>query len=161
MNFRNKSILFTYRRLNYSNPWDHMRYAMERFPTDYVAKLNRYMPTDTTVAAAERPYGYITYNDDVRRRMKRYFDEECTFLTRDDPGLLELKDAVRKLDLKAIDLEACDLDHMRSLDYYYRYYPYDYWWWSPTYSRYRRRYYPSYLNSRYYKYKYTYPSYYL
>ncbi|XP_026738758.1 uncharacterized protein LOC113501738 isoform X3 [Trichoplusia ni] len=102
-----------YRRLNYSNPWDHMRYAMERFPTDYVAKLNRYMPTDTTVAAAERPYGYITYNDDVRRRMKRYFDEECTFLTRDDPGLLELKDAVRKLDLKAIDLEACDLDHMR------------------------------------------------
>lgn len=71
------------------------------------------MPTDTTVTAAERPYGYITYSDDVRRRMKRYFDEECTFLTRDDPGLLELKDAVRKLDLKAIDLEACDLDHMR------------------------------------------------
>ncbi|CAH0585461.1 unnamed protein product [Chrysodeixis includens] len=152
-----------YRRLNYSDTWDHLRYAMDLFPSDYRDMLNKYTPTTSELAAeiADRPYRYLYYDEDVRKRMKKYFDEECTFFTRDDPGLLELKEAVRKLDLKALDLESCDLEHMRYINYLRYKYPKDWWWRAPSYSRYRRLYYPSYLDSTYYKYKYdyTYPSY--
>lgn len=49
------------------------------------------------------------YNEERRRRLQRQFDEECRVYAPGDPSLLELQDAINKLDMKVYRLKVCEI----------------------------------------------------
>ncbi|XP_063891898.1 uncharacterized protein LOC110382588 isoform X2 [Helicoverpa armigera] len=106
-----------YNRLNYTDTWDHLRDAVNAFPPDYMASLNSYIslePTDELEAAELRLSAELAetrrrYNEEWRRRIQRQFDDCCVYEP-DDPGLWELRDALRSLDMKVLDLKALEAD---------------------------------------------------
>ncbi|KAL0882848.1 hypothetical protein ABMA27_016379 [Loxostege sticticalis] len=103
-----------YRRLksrSFSDPWDQMRAALDAFPPGYLASLNSFHNSSTDISDfSEHMSSYERvkrYNEELRLKMERFFDEECRVFTPDDPGLLALEDALQSLDLKALE---SDLD---------------------------------------------------
>ncbi|KAJ8722315.1 hypothetical protein PYW08_004717 [Mythimna loreyi] len=104
-----------YRNCNYPDTWGHLRDAVYAFPSDYLASLNRYMYLDTDVDdellnadlkyASELAENRRRYNEERRRRLRRQFEEDCRVYSPGDPGLLELQDKLRSLDMKALEAD--------------------------------------------------------
>ena len=42
------------------------------------------------------------YNEELKLKMERFFEEECRVFSPDDPGLILLEDALNNADLKVI-----------------------------------------------------------
>ncbi|CAH0715272.1 unnamed protein product, partial [Brenthis ino] len=115
-----------YRRLksrSFSDSWVHMRAAIEAFPPGYLDSLNRSVhfvlfsilriylyllsfqntppeSTEDTYLAKHR------YNEELRLKMQRFFDEECRVFSPDDPGLIVLEEALRNVDIKDTDIDS-------------------------------------------------------
>ncbi|KAG6454886.1 hypothetical protein O3G_MSEX008915 [Manduca sexta] len=91
-----------------SDPWDQMRAALDAFPSEYLASLNSFeTSTSDVMEEACTQERLRLYNDELKLKMERFFEEECRVFTPDDPGLLALEDALQTMDLKTLD---SDLD---------------------------------------------------
>ncbi|KOB71281.1 Methionine--tRNA ligase, partial [Operophtera brumata] len=79
--------------------------ALSRAMTDSDIDYDRYKRTTSDyiddVLKESRLHRY-EYNEKLRQRMKKYFDEECNVFTADDPGLIRLEEALLDLDYKVI-----------------------------------------------------------
>ncbi|XP_028176611.1 uncharacterized protein LOC114364599 [Ostrinia furnacalis] len=101
-----------YRRLksrSFSDPWSQMRAALDAFPPGYLASLNSFHNSSTDVSDFSTQLTSYErarrYNEELRLKMERFFEEECRVFTPDDPGLLALEDALESLDLKVTSLD--------------------------------------------------------
>ncbi|XP_072949638.1 uncharacterized protein [Epargyreus clarus] len=99
-----------YRRLksrSFSDPWVQMRAALDAFPREYLDSLNSFQNTSSEVTPVTEPeVRRHRYNEELRLKMERFFEEECRVFTPEDPGALALEDALQELDLKDTDLDS-------------------------------------------------------
>ncbi|KAH9632885.1 hypothetical protein HF086_002707 [Spodoptera exigua] len=74
------------------------------------------IPLSRAMTDSEIDYGFYKrvelaearrlYNEEWRRRMRTQFDDFYPYLP-GDPGLFELQEAIRRLDMKVLDLKVC------------------------------------------------------
>nr|XP_026488177.1 uncharacterized protein LOC113394923 isoform X1 [Vanessa tameamea] len=83
-----------------SDPWVHMRNALDAFSPDFLDSLNSFQDTPSE-AIEESHLKRNRYNEELKLKMERFFEEECRVFSPDDPGLLVLEEALRNIDLKA------------------------------------------------------------
>ncbi|KAF9423826.1 hypothetical protein HW555_000884 [Spodoptera exigua] len=104
-----------YRDCHYADTWEHLRRAVDAFPPYYLSSLNSFISLDTDedlllnnelAYAAELAEARRLYNEEWRRRMRTQFDDYYPYLP-GDPGLFELQEAIRRLDMKVLDLKVC------------------------------------------------------
>ncbi|XP_028036022.1 uncharacterized protein LOC114247292 [Bombyx mandarina] len=105
-----------YRRLknrNTRDPWEELRTALDAFPPDYLDSLYSFQepPLLTSEIAYIRDRD-IRYDEELRLKMERFFDEECRVFTPDDPGLYELQEALDEIDLQSLE---SDLNSLASI----------------------------------------------
>ncbi|KAJ0176404.1 hypothetical protein K1T71_007583 [Dendrolimus kikuchii] len=90
-----------FKKRSNSDPRDVMKAALDAFPSNYLASLNSFQNSfsDTTeeILTKER---LQCYNEELRLKMERFFEEECRVYTPEDPGLIELHEALLDLDVK-------------------------------------------------------------
>ncbi|XP_050351366.1 uncharacterized protein LOC126774065 [Nymphalis io] len=89
--FKNRSL---------SDPWVHMRNALDAFSPEFLDSLNSFQdtPSDTL---EKSPLKRHRYNEELKLKMERFFEEECRVFSSDDPGLIALEDALRSTGFKA------------------------------------------------------------
>ncbi|KAL4713216.1 hypothetical protein ACJJTC_002962 [Scirpophaga incertulas] len=100
-----------YRRLksrSFSDPWDHMRSVLDAFPPGYLTSLNSFQSSSLNLTEEYVVQERIRmYDEELRQKMARFFEEECRVFSPDDSGLLELQEDLDSVDLKVLD---SDLD---------------------------------------------------
>ncbi|RVE42982.1 hypothetical protein evm_012386 [Chilo suppressalis] len=99
-----------YKDRRFSCPWDHMHAALDAFPPEYLASLNSFQNSVSDITEEYETSARIRrYNDELRLKMARFFADECRVFSPDDPGLVALEEALRTVDLKALE---SDLDNI-------------------------------------------------
>ncbi|CAB3261791.1 unnamed protein product [Arctia plantaginis] len=101
------------RHRRFSDPWDQLKATMDAFPSDYVSSLRRFQnykmdSTDDIVATCAKER-IRRRNDELLKKMKKFFREDCRAFSPNDPGLLALEEAVNNLDVKALDADLDDI----------------------------------------------------
>ncbi|XP_061383638.1 uncharacterized protein LOC116770008 [Danaus plexippus] len=96
-----------YRKLknrSLSDPWALIRTANDSFPSGYLESLQSCQ--DTTLGSLQELF-YVRHknNDELKQKMERFFEEISVF-TPDDPGLMELQEALEAIDVKSTDLDS-------------------------------------------------------
>ncbi|XP_026761905.2 uncharacterized protein LOC113520697 [Galleria mellonella] len=95
-----------YKNRSFSDPWLEMKAANDAFPPKYLTSLYSFQNSslNTVESAMERVH---RYNEELKLKMERFFNDECRVFTPDDPSLLTLEKALHNVDLKYLD---SDLD---------------------------------------------------
>ncbi|CAG9561637.1 unnamed protein product [Danaus chrysippus] len=92
-----------YKTRSLSDPWALIRTANESFPPAYLESL--YSCQNTPLGSPEVLYEQRKYNEELKQKMERFFDEISVF-TPDDPGLEMLQEALETTDMKSTDLDS-------------------------------------------------------
>ncbi|CAK1551338.1 unnamed protein product [Leptosia nina] len=80
-----------------SDPWFELRTALDAFPSRYLDSVNSFL--DNTSESTESKFERRRFNEELRLKMERFFDEECRVFSPDDPGLIELEEALSSCDI--------------------------------------------------------------
>lgn len=94
-----------------------MRTALDNFSPYYLESLRPYMytSTDSTEYLNWVDSDTASFRSDMKDRMEKFLDEECRLFDCDDPGILELEEALESLDLKVIHYAAFSFSIMMHL----------------------------------------------
>ncbi|KAM3957127.1 uncharacterized protein ACR2FA_008852 [Aphomia sociella] len=101
------SMYKRYKNRSLSDPWDEMKAAIDAFPPGYLASLYSFQSYSSDTLDETPVERVHRYNEELKLKMERFFDEECRVFSPDDPSLLTLERALRNVDLKNLD---SDLD---------------------------------------------------
>ncbi|CAH2095868.1 unnamed protein product [Euphydryas editha] len=94
-----------YKSRSLSDPWVHMRTALETFSPGYLDSLNSFQDL-TSESTEDTHLERQRYNEELQLKMERFFEEECRVFSPDDPGLIALEEALRNTDLKDSEIDS-------------------------------------------------------
>ncbi|XP_045448092.1 uncharacterized protein LOC123656455 [Melitaea cinxia] len=94
-----------YKSRSFSDPWVHMRTALETFSPGYLDSLNSFQDM-TSESTEDTHLERQRYNEELQLKMERFFEEECRVFSPDDPGLIALEEALRNSDLKDSEIDS-------------------------------------------------------
>ncbi|XP_073955941.1 uncharacterized protein isoform X2 [Choristoneura fumiferana] len=91
-----------YKRMNLTDPWDAMRNAMAAFPPEHLTSLSSLLSDSTD--SQDLLYSPLARDEELLLRLERGFQDCCVFEL-EDPGLLELEEALQSLNLEKLYAE--------------------------------------------------------
>ncbi|XP_034832048.1 uncharacterized protein [Maniola hyperantus] len=90
---------------SFSDPWVQIRIALDAFPPGYLDSLNSFQGSSSE-SSDELNLERHRYNEELKLKMERFFDEECRVFSPDDPGLIALEEALQNTELKSTDSDS-------------------------------------------------------
>ncbi|KAJ2938055.1 hypothetical protein O0L34_g14510 [Tuta absoluta] len=94
-----------YKTRRRSEPFRELDEAIRAFPDEYLVAANSFQSTKPEQKSPPARDRRPLRNENLIRRMECYFDDECRVFGPDDPGLLDLMDAIDAIDLKTLDTD--------------------------------------------------------
>ncbi|XP_039753642.1 uncharacterized protein LOC120628997 [Pararge aegeria] len=89
----------------FSDPWIQMKIAIDAFPPGYIDSLNSFKGSSSE-STEESSRERHRYNEELKLKMERFFEEECRVFSPDDPGLIALEEALQDTQIKSSDLDS-------------------------------------------------------